>query len=236
MKPIIGIVAGVNDDLTLTLQRYYISSIEKAGGFPLIIPYTTDEHYITDLINISSGIMLTGGADICPETYNEEKKSYCENGCKTRDEYELYIFERALDSFKPILAICRGAQLVNVALGGTLYQDISSEYSNAISHRQDNGKFSYSHEVAILEDTPLFDMLKQERIKINSFHHQCIKDMGRLIEPMAFADDGIIEAFYMPSYCYLRAYQWHPERLYEMDENNLKIFEDFVNKCKNQGA
>ena len=235
MKPIIGIVASVNDDLTSSLQRHYISSIEKAGGFPLVIPYTSDERYINDLISISNGIMLTGGADVCPETYNETKKPYCENGCKARDEYELYIFEKALDSFKPILAICRGAQLINVALGGTLYQDIPSEYPNAICHNQGADKFSYSHEVNILDGTPLFDMLNQERIKINSFHHQCIKDMGRLIEPMALADDGIIEAYYMPSYRYLRAYQWHPERLYEIDENNLKIFEDFVNECKNQG-
>lgn len=235
MKPIIGIVASVDNDLTSSLQRHYISSIEKAGGFPLVIPYTSDERYINDLISISNGIMLTGGVDVCPETYNETKKPYCENGCKARDEYELYIFEKALDSFKPILAICRGAQLINVALGGTLYQDIPSEYPNAICHNQGADKFSYSHEVNILDGTPLFDMLNQERIKINSFHHQCIKDMGRLIEPMALADDGIIEAYYIPSYRYLRAYQWHPERLYEIDENNLKIFEDFVNECKNQG-
>lgn len=235
MKTYVGIIAGVNEELSTSLLRHYVSCIEAVGALPIVIPYIENESVLDELLAMCSGIMLTGGVDVCPETYNEAKKPCCGNTCKARDEYELLIFEKALYSFKPILAICRGAQIVNVALGGTLYQDIPSEYQNAICHNQIEDKFSHSHEISILEDTPLFDMLNKNRIRVNSFHHQCIKETGRLIEPMAIADDGIIEAFYMPSYRYLRAYQWHPERLYEIDENNLKIFEDFVSECKKQG-
>lgn len=237
-RAVIGILAGVDEELSLSLLRHYVSCIETVNAFPLIIPYIENESILDDVLAMCDGIMLTGGADVSPETYNEAKKDYCGNVCKTRDEYELLIFEKALYSFKPILAICRGAQLVNVALGGTLYQDIQVEYQNAICHLQTEPKFTHSHTVTVLDNTPLFELLNQSNIKANSFHHQCVKELGRLLEPMALAQDGIIEAFYMPSYRYLRAYQWHPERLYEIDENQFKIFLDFANECskKNEEA
>ena len=234
MKPIIGVVSSINSDLVSEIQRNYLACIEKAGGMPIVIPYTNDEDCLDYLLNMCDGIMLTGGADVSPELYNEVKREVCQQGCRARDEFELLIFEKALYSFKPVLAICRGCHLVNVALGGTLYQDIPSEYPNPICHKQED-MFSFSHEIDVYEGTPLFELLNQGRIKTNSFHHQCIKDLGRLLEVMAVTDDGIIEAFYMPSYRYLRGYQWHPERLFQNDENNFKIFEDFINESKKQG-
>ena len=149
-----------------------------------------------------------------------------------RDELEFKVFQRAIDTSKPILAICRGAQLVNVALDGTLYQDIPSELHTRISHRQSEPKFSPSHDVRIIVDTPLYEMMKTEQIKANSFHHQAIKTLGKGLEVMALADDGIVEAFYSTGEQYLRAYQWHPERLYETDIYNRRIFDDFIESCQ----
>lgn len=133
---------------------------------------------------------------------------------------------------KPILAICRGAQLVNVALGGTLYQDIPSEVPTKILHKQSEPDFSPSHDVKIMNNTPLYEMMRTEQIKGNSFHHQAIKALGKGLEIMAIAEDGIIEGVYSSGKQYVRAYQWHPERLFDTDAQSRMIFEDFIHACK----
>ncbi len=122
-------------------------------------------------------------------------------------------------------------QLINVALGGTLYQDIPSELETSVLHRQTEPKFSTSHEVKIAIGPPLHSLVSEDRMSANSFHHQCVKELAKDLQPMAFADDGIIEAVYFKGERYIRAYQWHPERLYDKDPQNRKIFEDFIEAC-----
>ena len=234
-KALIGILPSLNNEQTISLQKPYIKAIYLAGGMPIVIPFTEDEKILDSYIDMCDGILFSGGIDVSPELYREKRSEKCEEGCLIRDEFELLVFEKSLYKFKPIMAICRGMQLINVALGGTLYQDIPSEYITDMKHSQGDSKFVHSHEVNVLETTPLYTLLEQNRIRINSFHHQCIKELGRLLEVMATADDGIIEAVYMPSYRYLRAYQWHPERLCEIDKNQIKIFEDFVSECQKNG-
>jgi putative glutamine amidotransferase len=137
-----------------------------------------------------------------------------------------------LASKKPILGICRGAQMINVALGGTLYQDIATQLQTELSHRQTEGKFEHSHAVNILQGTPLFALLHQERIPANSFHHQAVKALGEGLAVMARADDGVVEALYHTVHPYLRLYQWHPERLCKTDSAALSVFADFVASCR----
>ena len=232
MRPIIGVLAEVDAELNTRVQNSYIHAIEKAGGTPVLFPYVDENGTIERLVDICDGFVFTGGTDIFPKRYGEEAGEHLGELQENRDDLEFHFFQKVIKTSKPLLAICRGAQLVNVALGGTLYQDIPTELSTNIAHRQNEPKFSPSHDVKIVANTPLHEMMGTEKIKGNSFHHQAIKTLGKGLEIMAFAEDGIIEAVYLCGKRYIRAYQWHPERLFETDTQNRMIFEDFIHACK----
>ena len=232
MKPIIAVTPDVDIEGNSKILKSYIEAIEEAGGIPLLLPYTQNIDTLSAFIDACDGVYITGGIDIDPKRYGEIKQPWCKDTQDNRDVFDISIFALAKESNKPIMGICRGAQLINVALGGTLYQDIPTEFQTSIQHVQKEPRFEHSHHVNIVPDTPLFDLLCKERIKANSFHHQAIKKLGDGLLPMATADDGIIEAIYEPGYKYLRAYQWHPERICKEDENQQKIFKDFILACK----
>lgn len=232
MKPIIGIFAEVNAERSTTIQNQYIGAITAAGAIPIILPYTNEEPLQEEFISLCDGFLFSGGADIAPERYGEERRAACEEPQLYRDEFEFAMFQKVFSAAKPILAICRGAQLVNVALGGTLYQDLPSESPTQIEHKQKDPELSPSHRVSIASGTPLLELVGCEYMMANSLHHQAIKTLGSGLEVMARADDGIIEAIYYNGEPYIRAYQWHPERICDRDEQNRLIFEDFVAACK----
>lgn len=232
MKPIIGILAKVDTERNSELQNAYTKAIEGSGGAPVLLPYVEDDGTIERFVDICDGFVFTGGADVDPLRYGEERKDSCGEIQHNRDELEFKVLSKVINTEKPILAICRGSQLINIALGGTLYQDISSEIDTRISHRQSEPKNSPSHDVKILPNTPLDTLMGAHQIHANSFHHQAIKTLGDGLEIMAVAEDGIIEAFYLLKNQYLRAYQWHPERLYETDMHNRCIFDDFITACR----
>lgn len=231
-KIIIGILGVVDDEIITKLQNTYTKAIESAGGVPIIFPYVESEESLDAFVNICDGFLFTGGADIAPERYGEEKKSTCGSIHYYRDELEFNAFKKIYPTNKPIMAICRGEQFINVALGGTLYQDIPTEIPSGIPHRQSEDKDSPSHSVKIIRETPLWHLIAEERMTANSFHHQAIKTLGKNLSVMAFADDGIIEAVYSSEPRYLRAYQWHPERLFEKEKSNLALFSDFIEACR----
>ena len=228
MKVIIGILTEVDDELTTKVRGSYINAIEKSGGVPVVLPYVKDERTIEDFADICDGFLFTGGVDVDPSRYGEEAKPTCEKPQLFRDELEFCALRVILRKAKPILAICRGAQLINAALGGTLYQDIPSECPSHVLHRQTEPDNAPSHDVRVLPSTPLSEIIKSERMAANSFHHQAIKTLGEGLRAMATAEDGIIEAFYSTTEDYLYAYQWHPERLFDTDLQNRLIFEDFT--------
>ena len=234
MRPIIGILAEIDAERCARVQYTYVSAIEKAGGMPLLLPYITDSEDLERFAAICDGFFFTGGADIDPRRYGEETSPFCGSVCYFRDEVEFNAFNEIIKTDKPILAVCRGAQLVNAALGGTLYQDIPSETDTPIRHRQTADKNKPSHGVNILPDTPLFSLIGKEWMTANSFHHQAIKKLGEGLKVMATADDGIIEAVYHTEKSYLMAYQWHPERLCDTDTDNSLIFSDFIKACKKE--
>ena len=231
MRPIIGVLAEIDDKLSTRVQNSYIRAIEKSGGIPVLIPYVDGGETVEHLVDICDGFFFTGGADIDPKRYGEEPRESIGDVRQYRDEFEFRVFQKVIKTSKPILAICRGAQLVNVALGGTLYQDIPTEVDTKIAHRQSESKFLPPHNVRVIVDTPLYEMTGVEQIKANSFHHQAIKTLGKGLEIMALAEDGIVEAVYLSERQYVRAYQWHPERLFETDLQNRMIFENFIRAC-----
>ncbi len=231
MRPIIGLLAEVDDERATRVMSTYVRAIEKSGGAPFLLPYVEGEEVVRHLALLCDGFLFTGGADISPMRYGEKAKESCGKIQLYRDDLEFRMFAQIYQTKKPILAICRGAQLVNVALGGTLFQDIPSECPSEIPHRQAEPKFSFSHSVSIQRDTPLYALIGKERMRANSFHHQAIKKLGSGLSVMAIADDGVIEAVYSTENRYLRAYQWHPERLCERCEDNKLLFENFIRAC-----
>lgn len=235
MKPIIAILTPVDDERSVNLLNTYSSAIERSGGTPIIIPYTESEDTLNEYVRLCDGVLFSGGCDIEPERFGEKTKETCGNIQKYRDALEFAFFKKAFELKKPIMAICRGIQVVNVALGGTLYQDIPTEIPSEIPHRQKEARSSPSHDVKIISDTPLMELIGKERMTANSFHHQAIKALGESLEVMALADDGIIEAVYYNGENYILGYQWHPERLCEINSDNKALFDNFINACKGNG-
>lgn len=228
MAAIIGILAQIDDEKNATLASAYARAIENSGGIPMVFPYTDSQETLDKLIKACGGILFSGGCDIDPKYYGEAASALCGTTQRYRDELEFAVFRKAIAAGKPIMGICRGAQLINVALGGTLYQDIPSEYATDIIHRQKEDKTQPSHGVNIVGGTPLYELVGKDSMIANSFHHQAVKKPGENLRVMAKSDDGIIEAMYLPGYSFLRAYQWHPERLCEQNLDNKSLFDEFI--------
>ncbi len=228
MKPIIGIIPEIDDERVTRMNPAYAEAIENTGGLPVLLPYVKEQETVRRFVEMCDGFLFTGGADIDPMYYGDTKRPCCGDIKHFRDEIEFFTFGMAFESEKPILGICRGIQLINAALGGSLYQDIETDYKTDIRHMQSEPKFSPSHSVNVLPGTPLRTLVRKEKMTANSFHHQAIAHIGDGLRPMARSDDGITEAVYLEDYPYLRGYQWHPERLYTSSCENRLIFTDFI--------
>ena len=232
MQPIIGLLVAVDNERKTAVLYDYAHAVEASGGLPLVLPSVEDAVSIERFVALCDGFLFTGGVDIDPAHYEEKKSPFCGEIQPYRDALELQVLASVLKTDKPLLGICRGAQVINVALGGTLYQDLPSERPTDIQHRQTEDKYTPSHPIKILPNTPLHALTGSTRMTGNSFHHQAVKTLGRGLAPMAYAADGVLEAFTGTGSQYLRAYQWHPERLFEDDAQNRLLFSDFIKHCK----
>ena len=229
MKPIIGVMPLWDDDKdSIWMLPGYTEGIAKAGGLPLIFPFTADGRELDQLMELCDGFLLTGGHDISPEIYGETPLDDLVVSCKKRDDMESIVLRKAIEDDKPVLGICRGIQFINAALGGSLYQDIPSQCPSEVKHQQQRPYDVPAHEVNVLPDTPLFDCLRVKTLSVNSYHHQAVKKVAPGLEVMAVSTDGLVEALYKPDHRFLWAVQWHPEFSYQKDENSMKIFVAFV--------
>ncbi len=226
-KPIIGITPQLNDSGDIVSRPGYIECIKRAGGFPIILPF---EENIDQTVDLCDGFLLAGGPDFDPVLFGEEKLSCCGNISPQRDEYELRLISAALASGKPILGICRGVQALNVALGGTLYQDLPTQKPSSVCHRMTVVGSDVIHSVDILEGSPLRALLNTDRTMVNSYHHQSIKNLGRGLEITAVAEDGVIEGVSLSNHPFCHGLQWHPERLENKDTE--RIFAALIRACK----
>ena len=233
MTPIICLTPSLSDERDTTVNITYVHALESAGALPYPLPYLERDENLARVVGMCDGFIFSGGGDVNPHRYGEEIKPTCGSITEARDELELRLFALAYAAGKPILGICRGAQLVNVAMGGTLHQDIPTEIETNIAHRQTEGKYEMSHHVSVLPNTPLHMLTGGEaRIRVNSFHHQSVKALAPGLVPMAYADDGVLEAAYFDSASYLRIYQWHPERLVDFCPHSRAIFDEFIAACR----
>ncbi|MCD7810172.1 MAG: gamma-glutamyl-gamma-aminobutyrate hydrolase family protein [Erysipelotrichaceae bacterium] len=232
-KPVIGVLPIM--DYTkgnIWMLPGYTDGIQEAGGIPIVLTFTDKIDELRRLVDTCDGFLFTGGHDINPELYHENKLDVCGEISKERDDLESLLFSIAYQQDKPILGICRGIQMINVLLGGTLYQDLNTQHISNVTHRQGRPYDEAIHDVHIYKDTPLYELLHQETIGVNSLHHQAIKDLSSQLKPMAVSPDGLIEAVYDPSKTFLWAIQWHPEYLHLVDEKSRQIFKAFVDAAK----
>ncbi|CAD2072288.1 gamma-glutamyl-gamma-aminobutyrate hydrolase family protein [Phocicoccus pinnipedialis] len=230
MKPLIGVTANLVDENRLSLHQSNYNRIIEAGGVPVMLPINDDETTIQALIERLDGIVFTGGADVNPIYYNEDPLQQLQEISPGRDAFEFALAEAALKSRTPILAICRGAQVINVACGGTLYQDIPTQVgASAMQHVQLAVNEHASHSVTIDPQSQFAGIYSDAKIMVNSFHHQSIKTPGSGLKAVAHSNDSIIEAIESTTDHYLLGVQWHPE--YIVDEDTNLLYRTFVNAC-----
>ena len=232
-KPVIGVIPlfDYNKNSYWMLPGYF-GGITEAGGLPVMLPLTNDSADIQQITFMCDGFLFTGGQDVDPKLYSARKTGACGECSPERDLMEELLLKRAMEADKPILGICRGIQFINAALGGTLWQDIPSQFSDTITHCQKPPYDVPIHEVNIRADSPLYDLLKADTIPVNSYHHQGVRALSPELLPMAEAPDGLIEAVYAPNKKFLWAVQWHPEFSYLKDGNSRLIFKEFVRNCR----
>jgi putative glutamine amidotransferase len=215
-RPLIAISTGGADNLPRK-PELYVQSVEKAGAEAIFIG---PDDSIMDSVRGCSGFLIPGGGDIDPLLYYEEKLFDLDLEDRKRVSFDLDLFRVALKHRKPVLGICYGLQLINIAMGGTLYQDIGSQKGRTINHREG------SHAVQI--NTNPF--IAAGPFEVNSSHHQAAKGTGSGLNAFAFSSDGVIEALYSPEHSFLMGVQWHPERM-----NNViseMVFRSFVEACR----
>lgn len=228
-KKIIGVVPLWDDEKdSLWMLPNYLDAIISEGALPIVFPLSTDENDLKQLASICDGILFTGGHDVSPSLYNECKRDVCGEHCVERDAMEGILLDICIKTKKPALGICRGIQFFNAYLGGTLYQDLPTDHSSSVEHHMSAPYNKYVHNVFLIKDTPLYNLLQTEILPVNSYHHQAIATLSPKLAPMAISEDGIIEAVYCPGHPFLWAVQWHPEFLYGCDEPSQKIFRAFL--------
>jgi len=231
--PVIGVIPLWDEKKdSVWMLPGYMQGLEEAGALPLILPLTVSEIVLKQAIVFFDGFLFTGGQDLDPKLYGHEKTARCKEICEARDQMEAYLFREAvLNQNKPALGICRGIQLFNALLGGTLYQDIPVELPGAKNHANRPPYDAPAHSVHIIQKSPLYELTGKDNIEVNSYHHQGINKIAEGLEIMAVADDGLIEAVYMPDRPYVWAVQWHPEFSLK-DETSKKLFSSFVKNTR----
>jgi putative glutamine amidotransferase len=211
------------------LRQNYCEAVAQAGGAPLALPH--EPELAETYLDVIKGLVITGGAfDVDPALFGDATRHATVKLKTRRTQFELAIVQGALRRGLPILGICGGQQLLNVALGGTLIQHIPDEVGNALAHEQPNPRTEPGHEVAITPGTHLSAICKAASIPVNSAHHQAVKKLGEGLLVNAVAPDGVIEGFEYPGKRFIVGVQWHPE--YAISQADTNLFTAFVEACR----
>lgn len=229
-RPLIGITIGYSTQNRefFALRDDYVRAIEKAGGLPVVlVPGRAED--AADLLAKLDGLLLTGGPDVEPGLYGEEPHETVTRVIPERDAFEIGLCREALGRDQPFLAICRGHQVLNVATGGTLIQDIPSQVAGAFDHDPDRERWETAHEVRILPRTRLREILGTETIDVNSFHHQAVRELGQgLVVSATSTADEVIEGIEAPGRRLALGVQWHPEAFWDRPRHFQSLFEALV--------
>ncbi|WP_342560374.1 gamma-glutamyl-gamma-aminobutyrate hydrolase family protein [Psychrobacillus sp. FSL W7-1457] len=233
MKPIIGVSSNLTE-LVLSVPTDNIHAVTRFGGVPIVLPNMETE-LIDSIANLIDGLLLTGGGDIDPTLFGEEPHRSLGSIVPERDEFEVELIKKMLEQNKPILGLCRGAQIMSIAAGGDMYQDIYGQIETTLlQHDQKAPRTHASHFVQLGEGTVLKHIIGKDRIKVNSFHHQAVRKIPQGYQISGIASDGIIEAFESQHHSFVIGIQWHPECLVTTgDDSSEAIFKGFIEACKN---
>ena len=212
-----------------SITEAYVRAVSVSGAIPVMVPLGLPEETLDVLLERLDGILFTGGGDVHPERYGSQAHPLVDDVDTDRDRVEIHLLSRTLERGLPFLGICRGLQVINVALGGTLFEDIFDQRPNSLKHQYyPNWPRNYlAHDIQVDQNSQLHRMLGSPKIAVNSLHHQGIRDLAGPLKATAFAPDGVIEAFELSDHPFGMAVQWHPEWLQEHPPMQ-SIFRAFV--------
>jgi putative glutamine amidotransferase len=230
LQAIDGIPEGLPSSVVMN-QRYY-HAVAMAGAAPVLIPLLEDLETLRAIYERTDGVLIPGGVDVDPSAFGEAPHERLGRTDPARDMVEMQLVKWAIEDRKPVLGLCRGLQIINVALGGTLYQDLESEYPNAIKHdyfpTYGFARDHLAHRVSVETGSRLYHAFADESVPVNSMHHQGIKSLAGSLIASAVAPDGLIEAVESPNESFLVGVQWHPE-VFELSEpGSGELFRDFI--------
>ncbi|MEW6447140.1 MAG: gamma-glutamyl-gamma-aminobutyrate hydrolase family protein [Bacillota bacterium] len=231
MRPIIGITSAFDEEeARFSLTRYYIDAVTQAGGLPFILPSLSMELAAAALERVH-GLILSGGGDIDPSYFGEEPLPSTKKITPRRDAFEIAVARAALIRQVPVLGICRGLQVLNVAAGGKVLQDISLGVCNPLKHFQDAPRWHGTHHIEILPGSKLASIFGTLRPRVNSFHHQAVSRLAPTFKATAWAPDGVIEGIEAEAHPFAVGVQFHPEGMWENDPVFLKLFSSLIASC-----
>ncbi len=241
-RPIVGVptqtlqsLGGVSAEIppSWVMSQRYVLTLTNSGAIPWLIPLVDDET-LRGVYDALDAVFLPGGADIDPASYGREPHALCDKTDRERDRVELALARWAMEDGKPVLGVCRGMQLINLAAGGTLFQDIAEQMPGSIKH--DYFPFSgehftrdfLAHEVTVAEGTRLAGVFGAGQLRVNSMHHQGVREMGDGLVVSATAPDGLVEGLESANGQYVVGVQWHPEALTDSQDAARQLFDEFV--------
>lgn len=233
MKPLVGIVGNFDVEKNgYFCSADYVRAIEKAGALPIILPYVKADE-VNEVLDLLSGLLLSGGGDFPPELYGAAPHPAIQRMIPERDNFEFALARSALERPMPILGVCRGMQLLNVVAGGTIYSHTLDELPNVIDHRDGTPLDQTVHEAHLEPNTQLWRFCGEpsSSFPVNSYHHQAIKQLAPGFVVSARADDGVIEAIEAPDRPFVIGVQWHPEAMYESEPACRRLIDNFARAC-----
>ncbi len=230
-RPLIGISTNI-DSKRIAVNTAYVQSVILSGGIPYMIPVTDNVEVLRQIVSRLDGIVFTGGEDIQPHYYGDTPHDKLEEVSPARDTFELMLMKMATDRNIPTLGICRGLQLMNIAFGGTLYQDLPSQHPSTINHRQENPGTIPTHTVSVVKGSKLAEVIKQEELQVNTFHHQAIKKLAPGFKAVAWSPDSVIEAIEAYPVRSIMGVQFHPEIFTAAGDTTMcRLFRFLINKA-----
>lgn len=229
---LIGITPSLDEKGRIIVNGDYMEAVLRAGGLPVALPVTEDENAMREMLDRVDGLLLSGGADVGPDMYGEETLPCCGETEPRRDRFEFPLCRLALEKDMPILAICRGHQVLSTALGGDMYQDIGEQFSKQLKHPQYDTPRDKVHSVRVEEGTLLYAIVGSRQLEVNSRHHQAVKTPGKGLKVNAWGSDGLIEGVELPGKKFALGVQWHPESLSDRYPEAQALFNAFVEACE----
>lgn len=234
MKPLIGVTCSWDEEKgRIFLSKMYLEAVRAAGGIPLPLDCTSGGDAMSGIAGVINGLILSGGPDVDPFFFGEDPVPACGEICPERDQFEIALARVALESGIPLLGICRGIQVMNIAAGGYICQDIGSQQPvGGIKHFQEAPRWHPTHGITVREGTVLASLLGPGPLRVNSFHHQAVRDVAPGFIVSARSADGVIEAIESPDLPFALGVQCHPETLWQKHPVFLKLFVSLVEAAR----